>query len=152
MNKEIVTPPELAEPHGFNHGFLIDGGKTLYLAGQDASGPNGEIVAPGDIVGQFEQVMANLAAVVSEAGGTSEDIVKLNVYVADRDAYHDHLAEVGEIFAEYVDDYPAMALFEVSGFYQDDALIEMEGFAVLEEADDGSERDLTDGESSPGAR
>jgi len=133
MDKEIVTPPSLAEPHGFNHGFLVEGGKTLFLAGQDASGPDGEIVAPGDLVGQFEQVMANLDAVVTEASGTSEDIVKLNVYVADRDAYREHLAEVGEIFAEYVDEYPAMALFEVSGFFKEDALIEMEGFAVIDE-------------------
>ncbi len=133
MEKEIVTPPELAEPRGFNHGFLIEGGKTLFLAGQDATGPDGSIVAPGDIVGQFEQVMANLAAVVEEAGGTSEDIVKLNVYVADREQYRAHLAEVGEIFAEYVEEYPAMALFEVSGFYKEDALIEMEGFAVIDE-------------------
>ncbi|MFC3960101.1 RidA family protein [Halovivax cerinus] len=146
MDKEIVTPPELAEPRGFNHGFLIEGGKTLYLAGQDASGSDGEIVAPGDLLGQFEQVMSNLAAVCEEAGGSSEDIVKLNVYVADRDEYREHLAEVGEIFGEYVDDYPAMALFEVSGFYMPDALIEMEGFAVIDEADGTSEREA--GEAS----
>lgn len=156
MDKEIVTPPELAEPRGFNHGFLVDGGKTLYLAGQDASGPDGEIVAPGDLVGQFEQVMANLAAVVEEAGGTSEDIVKLNVYVADRDEYRDNLAAVGEIFSEYVAAYPAMALFEVSGFYKDAALIEMEGFAVLDDGDpDGDERragtPAGNGDSSPDA-
>ncbi|WP_290816723.1 RidA family protein [Halovivax sp.] len=133
MRKEIVTPPELAEPRGFNHGLLVDGGRTLYLAGQDATGPDGEIVAPGDLVGQFEQVMANLAAVLEEAGGTSADIVKLNVYVADREAYRAHLSAVGEVFAEHVETYPAMALFEVSGFFKEDALIEMEGFAVLEE-------------------
>ena len=140
MRKEIVTPPGLAEPRGFNHGLLVDGGRTLYLAGQDASGPDGEIVAPGDVVGQFEQVMANLAAVVEEAGGTSEDIVKLNVYVADREAYRENLSEIGEVFGEYVDVYPAMALFEVSGFFQADAVIEMEGVAVIENADGGEGR------------
>ena len=133
MRKEVVTPPELAEPSGFNHGLVVDGGRTLYLAGQDATGPDGDIVAPGDLVGQFEQVMENLATVVEEAGGSSEDIVKLNLFVADREAYRAHLAEVGGIFAEYVDEYPAMALFEVSGFFKEDALVEMEGFAVLDE-------------------
>ena len=133
MRKEVVTPPELAEPSGFNHGLVVDGGRTLYLAGQDATGPDGEIVAPGDLVGQFEQVMENLATVVEEAGGSSEDIVKLNLFVADREAYRAHLAEVGGIFAEYVDQYPAMALFEVSGFFKENALVEMEGFAVLDE-------------------
>ena len=133
MRKEVVTPPELAEPSGFNHGLVVDGGRTLYLAGQDATGPDGEIVAPGDLVGQFEQVMENLATVVEGAGGSSDDIVKLNLFVADREAYRAHLAEVGGIFAEYVDEYPAMALFEVSGFFKEDALVEMEGFAVLDE-------------------
>ena len=133
MRKEVVTPPELAEPSGFNHGLVVDGGRTLYLAGQDATGSDGEIVAPGDLVGQFEQVMENLATVVEEAGGSSDDIVKLNLFVADREAYRAHLAEVGGIFAEYVDEYPAMALFEVSGFFKEDALVEMEGFAVLDE-------------------
>ncbi|AGB17102.1 putative translation initiation inhibitor, yjgF family [Halovivax ruber XH-70] len=147
MDRQIVTPPGLAEPHGFNHGFLVDGGKTLFLAGQDASGPDGDIVAPGDLVGQFDRVMANLAAVVEEAGGSSDDIVKLNVYVADRDRYREHLAEVGDIFTDYVEEYPAMALFEVSGFYQDEALIEMEGFAVIDDADDGGP-DATAAESS----
>ncbi|WP_254864708.1 RidA family protein [Halovivax gelatinilyticus] len=154
MDKEIVTPPELAEPRGFNHGFLIEGGKTLYLAGQDATGSDGEIVAPGDLVSQFEQVMSNLAAVVEEAGGTSEDIVKLNVYVADRDEYRDNLSEVGEIFAEYVDDYPAMALFEVSAFYEADALIEMEGFAVLDDEPGrtGDDESTPDGDRSSDRR
>ena len=133
MRKEVVTPPELAEPSGFNHGLVVDGGRTLYLAGQDATGSDGEIVAPGDLVGQFEQVMENLATVVEGAGGSSDDIVKLNLFVADREAYRAHLAEVGGIFAEYVDQYPAMALFEVSGFFKEDALVEMEGFAVLDE-------------------
>lgn len=137
MQKEIVTPPGLPEPSGFNHGLLVDGGKTLYLAGQDASGADGEIVAPGDIVAQFEQVMENLAAVCEEAGGSSEDIVKLNLYVADREQYRDNLREIGEIFAAYVDDYPAMALFEVSGFFKEGNLVEMEGVAVIPDDEEG---------------
>jgi enamine deaminase RidA (YjgF/YER057c/UK114 family) len=135
MQKEVITPPELPEPSGFNHGVVVDGGRTLYLAGQDASGADGSIVAPDDIVGQFEQVMENLATVVEEAGGSSDDIVKLNIFVADREAYRENLGEIGEIFARYVDEYPAMALFEVSGFFKEDALVELEGFAVLDEAE-----------------
>ena len=138
MHRDVVNPPELAEPRGFNHGHLVEGGRTLYLAGQDATGPDGDIVAPGDLVRQFEQVMENLAAVVEEAGGSSEDIVKLNLFVADREQYREHLGEIGPIFAQYVDEYPAMALFEVCGFFKEDALIEMEGFAVIDESDDDS--------------
>ncbi|WP_266080902.1 RidA family protein [Haladaptatus caseinilyticus] len=133
MEREIVAPPELAEPRGFNHGVLVDGGKTLYLAGQDATGSNGDIVAPDDLVGQFEQVLENLSTVVEEAGGVSEDIVKLNIFVADRDSYRANLEPLGEVFGRYFEAYPALALFEVSGFFKDDALVELEGFAVIDE-------------------
>lgn len=131
MHREIINPDGLAEPRGFNHGILVDGGQLLFLAGQDASDSDGEIVAPGDLLGQFEQVVSNLATVVESAGGKPNDIVKLNVYVADRDEYRAKLGPLGEIFNEYFDVYPAMALFEVSDFFQPDALIEMEGFAVV---------------------
>ena len=133
MPKRVVNPDRLAEPRGFNHGLLIEGGQLLFLAGQDASGPDGEIVAPGDLVAQFDQVMANLATVVEAAGGRPDDIVKLNVYVADAREYRDTLGPLGKVFQEYVDRYPAMALFEVNGFFKPEALIELEGFAVIEE-------------------
>jgi enamine deaminase RidA (YjgF/YER057c/UK114 family) len=135
MRKEILNPPDLAPPRGFNHGILTSGGRLLFLAGQDAGDASGRIVAPGDLLAQFEQVLRNLRAVVEAAGGTMQDIVKLNVFVADRDAYRAQLKPLGRIFRDYFGDYyPAMALFQVSKFYQDEALVEMEGFAVIADA------------------
>ena len=132
MEKTIVNPPELAPPRGFNHGILVTGGKLLFLAGQDAGDAEGRIVAPGDLVAQTEQVLRNLQAVVTAAGGSMQDIAKLNVFVADRDAYRANLKPLGQLFRAYFGAYyPAMALFEVSAFFQDEALIEMEGFAVV---------------------
>ena len=136
MTKTIINPTELAPPRGFNHGILTSGGRLLFLAGQDASDASGRIVAPGDLPAQFEQVLRNLRAVVEAAGGAMQDIVKLSVFVADRDAYRTNLKPLGRIFREYFGDYyPAMALFEVSNFYQDDALVEIEGFAVIGDSD-----------------
>ncbi|HEU5090823.1 MAG TPA: RidA family protein [Roseiflexaceae bacterium] len=133
MKKTIVNPPTLAPPRGFNHGIITDGGRLLFLAGQDASDAEGQIVAPGDLLAQFEQVLRNLHAVVEAGGGTMQDIVKLTVFVADRDAYRAQLKPLGRIFRTFFGDYyPAMALFEVSNFFQDDALIEIEGLAVIE--------------------
>lgn len=134
MPKQIVNPPELAAPRGFNHAILCRGGSLLFLAGQDASDVNGHIVAAGDVVAQYEQVLRNLQAVVEAAGGAMQDIVKLNIFVKDRDDYKSKLATLGRIHRQYFGDYyPTMALFEVTGFFQEDALIEMEGFAYLEE-------------------
>lgn len=132
MEKRIINPPTLAPPKGFNHGILVTGGQLLFLAGQDASDVEGRIVAPGDLVAQFEQVLLNLKAVVEAAGGTMQDIVKLNVFVRDRADYVAQLKPLGKVFRSYFGEYyPTMALFEVSNLFQQEALIELEGIAVV---------------------
>ena len=132
VTKQIITPPSLPRPRGFNHGILTTGGRLLFLAGQDASDGDGQIVAPGDVVAQLNQVLHNLHAVVHEAGGQMTDIVKLNIFVRDRDDYLAKHKALGEVFRRYFGGYyPALALFEVSALFQRDALIELEGMAVL---------------------
>ncbi|MBF6568908.1 MAG: RidA family protein [Candidatus Binataceae bacterium] len=134
MEKRLINPASLPPPRGYNNGILVSGGRTLFMAGQDASGADGKIVAPGDLVAQFEQVMRNLTAVAEEAGGKAGDIVKLTIFVRSREQYIARLKELGRIFRAWFGDYyPAMALFEVSGFFQSDALIEIEGIAVIAE-------------------
>ena len=133
MHKELVNPPELAQPSGFSHGVISSGGKLLFLAGQTASDPEGDIVAPGDIVAQYEQVLRNLKTVVESAGGSMQQIVKMTIFVRDRDLYRLYLKDLGRVhrsfFGRY---YPATALLEISRFFQDEALIEIEGIAVLD--------------------
>lgn len=132
MDKRIINPATLPAPRGYNHGILVSGGRMLFLAGQDASDADGQIVAPGDLVAQLDQVLRNLRAVVEDAGGTMQHIVKLNIFVRDRDAYRAQLKPLGAVFRAYFDGYyPALALFEIAALYQDDALIELEGTAVL---------------------
>lgn len=134
MDRQLINPPELPPPRGFNHGIVTSGGRTLFMAGQDASGADGRIVAPGDLAAQFEQVMRNLKTVVEAAGGATRDIVKLTIFVRSRDDYTRKLKELGRIFRAYFGEYyPAMALFEVGGFFQREALVEIEGIAVLSE-------------------
>lgn len=133
MEKELINPPELAQPIGFNHGILVTGGRLLFLAGQDGSDAEAHIVAPGDIVGQYEQILRNFKSVVLVAGGAMQDIVKLNIFVRDRDDYLAHLRELGKIHKTYFGSYyPTMALFEIKRFFKDEALIEIEGMAVIE--------------------
>ena len=131
-SRVLVNPDSLPVPRGFNHGILVASGQLLFLAGQDASGPDGSIKAPGDIVAQCDQVLANLHEVVGAAGGGMPDIVKINIFVTDRKAYKAHLGPLGQVFRRYFGAYyPATALFEVKSLFQDDALIEIEGIAVL---------------------
>ena len=133
MDKQIINPSSLARATGFSHGILVTGGRLLFLAGQTASDANGRIVAPGNIVAQYEQVLRNLQTVVEAAGGTMQDIMKITIFIQNRDDYLAHLKPLGKVhhafFGTY---YPATALFEISRFFQDEALIEIEGLAVLD--------------------
>jgi enamine deaminase RidA (YjgF/YER057c/UK114 family) len=136
MPKVLINPPQLAAPRGFNHGILASGGKMLFLAGQDASNADGQIVGAGDLVAQFEQVLHNLHAVVQHAGGTMQDIVKLNIFVKNRNDYNAQRKALGAVHQRYFGKYyPALALFEITHFFQDEALIELEGFAYIEDSD-----------------
>lgn len=133
MQKDIINPPALARPVGFSHGIVTTGGRLLFLAGQTGSDAEGRITAPGNLVAQYEQIMRNLQAVVTAAGGAMQDITRLNIFVRDRDDYLAHRKQLGQVhrafFGAY---YPAMALFEISRLFQDDALVEIEGMAVIE--------------------
>ena len=132
MEKEIVNPSSLARPVGFSHGVAVTGGRLLFLAGQTGSDAEGRIIAPGNIVAQYGQVMRNLQTVVEAAGGEMQDITKLNIFVRDRDDYLAHLKPLGQMHRSFFGAYyPAMALFEISRFFQDEALIEIEGMAVV---------------------
>src|SRR2546425_4343547 len=132
MGKNIINPPTLARPTGFSHGILVTGERLLLLAGQTGSNTEGRITAPGDLVAQYEQVLRNLQIVVEAAGGKMQDITKINIFVRDRDDYLAHLKPLGKVHRSFFGAYyPATALFEISRFFQDEALIEIEGVAVL---------------------
>ena len=135
MEKTIINPAALARPSGFSHGILTSGGQMLFLAGQAAFNAEGQLVAPGDLVGQYEEVLRHLQAVVEEAGGTMQDIVKINIFVKDRDDYLAHLKPLGAVHRTFFGNYyPATALFEISRFFQDGILVEIEGLAMLDAA------------------
>jgi enamine deaminase RidA (YjgF/YER057c/UK114 family) len=128
----LINPESLPAPRGFTHGIVSTGGKLLFLSGQDASGPDGIVVSPGNMLAQCEQVLHNLSVVVEAAGGRMSDIVKIDIYVTDRLAYKAQLRSLGKLFQSYFGAYyPATALFEVRSLFQDDALIEIEGIAVI---------------------
>jgi len=134
MKKEIVNPASLAKPSGYSHGVMVEGGRALFLAGQTGMDATGRIAAPGELVAQFRQALANLQAVAAEAGGEMTDIVKLTIFVTDKAAYQANLKPIGEVyrsvFGRY---YPAMTLVEVKSLFDDAAMVEIEGMAVIGE-------------------
>lgn len=132
MHKTIVNPDVLGPPQGYANGIVVEGGRWLFLAGQTGMDATGHIVAPDDLVAQFTQALANLRVVVEAAGGQMTDIVKLTLFVTDKADYAAQRQVIGaryrEFFGRY---YPAMTLVEVKSLFDDAALIEIEGLAVL---------------------
>ncbi len=134
MQKTLINPIALPKPSGYSNGVLVERGRVLFLAGQTGMGPEGNIASPGDLVAQFAQALFNLRAVMEAVGGTMTDIVKLNLYVTDKAAYKANLKLIGEAYRSFFGRYyPAMTLVEVKSLFDDDALVEIEGIAVIGE-------------------
>jgi enamine deaminase RidA (YjgF/YER057c/UK114 family) len=130
---EIVTvnPGALARPVGFSHGVMRSG-TLLALAGQNGHRPDGTLDSPGDLVGQTDRALANLLAVVYEAGGAPEDVIKLVIYVKDVASYRSARREIRHVWQRHFGDYyPAMTLLAVTDFFDGEALIEIDGLAVI---------------------
>lgn len=127
---EYVNPPELAPPSGFSHA-TVGTGRTVFLAGQTALDANGKIVGK-TIVEQFEQALTNLLTALSAAGGRPADLASVTIYIVGIDEYKAYAAEVGEVWRRLVGrQYPAMAAIGVSRLWDVEAMVEVQGFAVL---------------------
>ncbi len=131
MSVERVNPPSLPAPRGFSHA-VVAVGHTIHLAGQTALDADGRIIE-GDVVAQFEQAMSNLLEALRYAGGRPDQLASLTIYVVRIERYKKRTREIGEVWRRLVGiDYPAMALVEVSRLWDAEALVEVQGVAVIE--------------------
>ncbi len=131
---EVVNPPELPAPSGFAHAVVSRGGSTVWLAGQTALDQQGRVVAPGDLVAQYEKALANLLAALAAAGGRPEHLVTLTTYAVDLGDYRAKARELGRVWRSLVGErYPAMAAVGVSRLWDEEALVEVQGVAVIPE-------------------
>src|SRR5215472_6276528 len=130
MTVERVNPAGLAPPRGFAHA-VVGQGTVVFLAGQTALDADGRIV-DADIVGQFRQALANLLVALRAAGGEPEQLASLTLYTTDLRAYRTRAREIGQVWRDLVgSDYPAMAAIGVSQLWDPQALVEVQGFAVI---------------------
>ena len=125
-----INPDSLAKPSGFSHA-VVGRGTSVFLAGQTGMDASGSIVS-GGLVAQFEQALANLLTALAEAGGTPDRLASLTIYIVDMDDYRAHTREIGEVWKRLVGRaYPAVAGIGVSRLWDPDALVEIQGYAVL---------------------
>jgi enamine deaminase RidA (YjgF/YER057c/UK114 family) len=131
MTVERINPPELARPSGFSHAVRATGTVTVHLAGQTALDRDGRIAGEG-VVEQFELALSNLLASLREAGGRPDQLASLTVYIVDMDDYREHAREIGDVWRRLVGrDYPAMAGIGVARLWDSDALVEVQGVAIV---------------------
>jgi len=125
-----INPDTLVKPSGFSHA-VVARGTTVFLAGQTGMDSSGAIVE-GGVVAQFEQALDNLLTALREAGGTPDRLASLTIYIVDMDDYRAHSREIGEVWRRLVGgEFPAMAGIGVSRLWDAEALVEVQGFAVL---------------------
>ncbi|GAB1511161.1 RidA family protein [Actinophytocola sp. KF-1] len=128
---EIVTAPGLAEPVGFAHAVVAAPGRTVYLGGQTAQGPDGAIVG-STMAEQFDQAAGNVVAALAAAGATPDHLVSLIIYTTAVGEYRTALKELGPLWRKHFGrHYPAVALLGVAELFDEAAKIELVGTAVI---------------------
>jgi enamine deaminase RidA (YjgF/YER057c/UK114 family) len=128
---QVLSPAGWAAPIGYANGIAVDAGRVVFIAGQigwDAQQRfRSTAFAP-----QFDQALANVLAVLAEAGGEARHICRMTAYCCDKPGYLAARRELGHIWrARMGTHYPAMSLVFVADLLDSPAVIELEATAVL---------------------
>ena len=127
---QILQPLGWPRPKGYSNG-VVARGQMVFLAGMIGWNED-ETFDSDDIVGQTRRALANIVRLLREAGGGPEHIVRMTLYVADREEYMDRRKEMGRVYRDVIGRvYPAMTVIEVAGFVEDGARVEIEVTAVI---------------------
>ncbi|MEX3985181.1 RidA family protein [Paraburkholderia sp. EG287A] len=132
MKTQILTG-ELRKPNGhFSQATTIEAsGKLVFISGMTARRPDGSIAGIGDVVTQTRQVCENLSAAVKAAGGSLDDICRVDVYVRNIE----HFDRIHDVRREFFKaPLPASTMVEVSKLVSPEYLIEISAIAVLPHA------------------
>lgn len=126
-----INPVELSPPAGFSHAVTATGSQLVFLAGQTALDQRGVIVG-STLPEQFATALTNLLAALRAAGGAPADLARVTVYATDVADYRTNAAELGRIWRRLAGrDYPAMAVIGAARLWDEQALVEIDGVAML---------------------
>lgn len=130
MSDKVIHPTGWEIAKGYANGVLTEDG-LLFVGGQIGWNEAQEFETH-DFIGQMEQTLNNILAVITEAGGTAEDLVRLTWFVIDKKEYAARQREVGEVYRRVLGrNFPAMTMVVVAGLLEDEALLEIEATANL---------------------
>jgi enamine deaminase RidA (YjgF/YER057c/UK114 family) len=127
---QVLQPAAWDKPKGYSNGVAAEG-RLVFVAGQ--IGWNAQCrFDSDDFVAQTRQALANIVAVLAEAGARPEHIVRMTWYVTDKREYLSRGREVGAVFRELIGVYhAAMSAVQVSALMEDRAKVEIEVTAVV---------------------
>jgi len=127
---ETLQPPGWASPRGYANGIAASG-RIVFVSGQVGWNAQGHFEAT-DFVGQARQALANVVAVLAEAGARPEHIARMTWYVVDKREYVASSKALGAVYREVIGNhYPAMTAVEVAALVEDRARVEIEVTAVI---------------------
>ena len=130
MTHKEIQPEGWAPAKGYANGILAEDG-TLYVGGQIGWTAEQKFESH-DFIGQMEQVLKNILAVVEAAGGGAEHITRLTWFVKSKAEYMARQAEIGKTYRSVLGrNFPAMSLLVVADLLEDEALLEIEATAYI---------------------
>jgi enamine deaminase RidA (YjgF/YER057c/UK114 family) len=134
MNPQrILQPPGWLRPRGYSNGIEARG-RVVSIAGQIGWNAAGQFESR-DFAAQTRQALSNVLAVLAEAGGRPEHIVRLNWYFVDKAEYLAAAQSIGAAYRELMGrHYPAMTAVQVVALVEDAARVELEATAIIPDA------------------
>lgn len=130
MPKQEIVAPGLRTPPGvFSQATVVEAtGRLVFVSGMTARRADGSIAGVGDVAAQTRQVCENLAAALAAAGGTLDDVCRVDVYVRNMEDF----AAIHEVRKQFFrPPLPASTMVEVSKLAAPEYLIEISAIAVL---------------------
>ena len=128
--KKTLLPSGWIKPRGYANGVAVRG-TQVYIAGQIGWDEQARFVSK-EFGAQAAQALRNVVAILQEAGGKPEHLVRMTWYVTDKRAYLAAAKDIGAAFRELIGDYDiAMSAVQVVALIEDDALVEIEATAVI---------------------
>ncbi|MFC2968918.1 RidA family protein [Acidimangrovimonas pyrenivorans] len=127
---EMLHPRNWKPAVGYANGIAAEG-RMIFCGG--LIGWNGQQeFETDDFIGQTEQTLRNIVAVLAEGGAGPEHLVRLTWYVTDKHEYLGRLRELGAVYRAVIGrHFPAMALIQVAALVEDRAKVEIEATAVV---------------------
>ncbi|QPC85732.1 RidA family protein [Mesorhizobium sp. NBSH29] len=129
---EVLHPANWKAARGYSNGIAATG-RTIYMGGQIGWNAD-QIFETDDFVEQTRQTLANIVAILAEAGGRPEHIVRLTWFVTSKQEYLARLRDLGAAYKSVMGKhYPTMSAVQVVSLMEDAAKVEIEATAVIPE-------------------